>query len=158
MIALVAYAKVSLPGEQVGAPQPDDAWSIAYGIKVCDGWLPNLTGSAAELEKDASTGDLTAVNSGTDRDGIIHYHAQPGGNTGRKAKLGVFLDVYGIKLSNTKLELPESQAPEEPRSWDIDDADVLKGTPCEGEEAVIKVRVWNDYTTDEFFDNVVDVP
>jgi hypothetical protein len=156
MIALVAYAKVSLPGEETGAPQPTDAWSIAYGIKVCDEWLPNLTGSAAELDKDASTGDLTKVATGTDRDGIIHYHAQAGGNTGRKAKLGVFLDVYDIKLSNTKLELPQSQAPEEPRSWDIKDDNVFKGTPCEGKDAVIKVRVWNDYTTGEFFDNVTD--
>ncbi|MGB8860446.1 MAG: hypothetical protein WCC60_14370 [Ilumatobacteraceae bacterium] len=156
MIALVAYAKVSLPGVETGAPQPTDAWSMAYGIKICDEWLPNLTGSAAELDKDASTGDLTAVASGTDRDGIIHYHAQAGGNTGRKAKLGVFLDVYDIKLTDTKLELPVSQAPEEPRSWNIKDDNVFKGTSCEGKDAVIKVRVWNDYTSGEFFDNVTD--
>jgi hypothetical protein len=156
MVALVAYAKISLPSEETGAPQPGDAWSIAYGIKVCDEWLPNLTGSAAELDKDASTGDLTAVVSGTDRDGIIHYHAQTGGNTGGRAKLGVFLDVYDIKLTDTKLSLPASQMPEEPRSWDIKDDDVFKGTSCEGEEAVLKVRVWNDYTSGEFFDNVTD--
>lgn len=156
MVALVAYAKISLPSEETGAPQPGDAWSIAYGIKVCDEWLPNLTGSAAELEKDASTGDLTAVASGTDRDGIIHYHPQAGGNTGRRAKLGVFLDIYDIKLTDTKLSLPQSQMPEEPRSWDINDDNVFKGTSCEGEEAVLKVRVWNDYTSGEFFDNVTD--
>lgn len=156
MVALVAYAKISLPSEETGPPQPGDAWSIAYGIKVCDEWLPNLTGSAAELEQDASTGDLAAVVNGTDRDGIIHYHPQVGGNTGRRAKLGVFLDVYDIELTNTKLSLPESQMPEEPRSWDIDDDDVFKGTSCEGEDAVLKVRVWNDYTSGEFFDNVTD--
>lgn len=156
MVALVAYAKISLPSQETGAPQPTDAWSIAYGIKVCDEWLPNLTGSAAELDKDASTGDLTAVASGTDRDGIIHYHAQAGGNTGGRAKLGVFLDVYDIKLTDTKLSLPASQMPEEPRSWDIKDDNVFKGTSCEGKEAVLKVRVWNDYTSGEFFDNVTD--
>ena len=156
MVALVAYAKVSLPSEETGAPQPGDAWSIAYGIKVCDEWLPNLTGTAAELDKDASTGDLTAVVSGTDRDGIIHYHPKAGGNTGGRAKLGVFLDVYGIKLTDTKLSLPASQMPEEPRSWDIKDDNVFKGTSCEGKEAVLKVRVWNDYTSGEFFDNVTD--
>jgi hypothetical protein len=156
MVALVAYAKISLPSEETGAPQPGDAWSIAYGIKVCDEWLPNLTGSAPELDEDASTGDLAAVVNGTDRDGIIHYHPQVGGNTGGRAKLGVFLDIYDIKLTDTKLSLPESQMPEEPRSWDINDDDVFKGTSCEGEDAVIKVRVWNDYTTGEFFDNVTD--
>ena len=156
MVALVAYAKISAPSVESGAPQPGDEWSIAYGIKVCDEWLPNLTGTAAELTEDASTGDLNAVASGTDRDGIIHYHPQIGGNTGGRARLGVFLDVYDITLTDTKLALPESQMPEEPRSWDIDDDDVFKGTSCEGEEAVLKVRVWNDYTSGEFFDNVTD--
>lgn len=157
MIALVAYAKLTLPGEETGAPQPDDAWSIAYGIKVCDEWLPNLTGTEDQLTEDASTGDLTAVVSGSDADGIIHYHAQTGGNTGSRATLGVFLDVYGIKLTDTKLELPASQVGEgETRSWNTKDDDVFKGTSCEGDDAVIKVRVWNDYTSGEFFDNVTD--
>ena len=31
MVALVAYAKISVPGEETGAPQPTDNWSIAYG-------------------------------------------------------------------------------------------------------------------------------
>jgi len=157
MVALVAYAKISQPSVESGAPQPGDEWSIAYGIKVCDELLPNLTGTAADLEKDASTGDLNAVASGSDSDGIIHYHPQVGGATGGRAKLGVFLDVYDIELTNSKLVLPESQvAPGEPRSWDIEDDDVFKGTSCEGKEAVLKVRVWNDYTSGEFFDNVTD--
>jgi hypothetical protein len=157
MVVLVAYAKASLPSEETGAPQPTDAWSIAYGIKVCDEWLPSLTGTADELDDDASTGDLTRVVTAPDRDGIIHYHAQPGGNTGGRAKLGVFLDVYDITLTDTKLELPASQVEAgETRSWDIEDDDVFKGTACEGEDAVLKVRVWNDFTTGEFFDNVTD--
>jgi hypothetical protein len=151
MVALVAYAKITIPGEETGAPQPTDAWSIAYGIKICDEWLPNLTGTADELTKDASTGDLTAVVNGTDSDGIIHYHAQTGGNTGSRATLGVFLDAYDIKLTDTKLELPASQVGEgETRSWNT------KDFQCDGEDTVIKVRVWNDYTSGEFFDNVTD--
>lgn len=156
MVGLVAYAKISQPGIETGAPQPGDEWSIAYGIKICDEWLPNLTGSAADLSKDASTGDLAATASGSASDGIIHYHPQVGGNTGGQARLGVFLDVYGIKLTDTKLSLPASQMPEEPRSWNIKSDDVFKNTPCDGKEAVLKVRVWNDYTSGEFFDNVTD--
>lgn len=151
MIALVAYAKVTVPGEETGAPQPTDAWSIAYGIKICDEWLPSITGTADQLTEDASTGDLTAVVNGSDADGIIHYHAQAGGNTGSRATLGVFLDAYDIKLTDTKLELPASQVGEgETRSWNT------KDFQCDGEDTVIKVRVWNDYTSGEFFDNVTD--
>ena len=158
MIALVAYAKTSVPGLETGPPQQDDEWSAAYGIRVCDTFLPDIEGTSLELTKDASTGDLETVQGGVaDGDGIIHYHAQQGGNTGRKAKLGVFLDIYGVKLSTDKLEVPAALVGEgEANSWDVNDGDVFKGTPCEGKEAVITVRVWNDYTTGSFEDKVTD--
>ncbi len=157
MISLITYAKVSLPGIETGPPQPDNLWSMAYGIRICDTFLPNIEGSSLELEKDASTGDETAVQTGTDGDGIIHYHAQAGGNTGRKAKLSVFLDIYGIKLSDDKLEVPAELVGEgEANSWDINDGDVFKGTSCEGDKAVLTMRVWNDYSTGAFEDKVTD--
>lgn len=157
MIALITYAKVSLPGDETGPPQPDDLWSMAYGIRVCDTFLPHIEGTSLELTMDASTGDENAVLSGSDGDGIIHYHPQIGGNTGRKARLGVFLDIYDIELSTDKLTVPEALVGEgEPNSWDVDDDDVFAGTPCEGEKADITLRVWSDYTTGAFEDKVTD--
>lgn len=157
MIALITYAKVSLPGAETGPPQPDDLWSMAYGIRICDTYLPHIEGTSDELTLDASTGDETAVLSGTDGDGIIHYHPQPGGNTGRKAKLGVFLDIYDVELSTDKLTVPvELVGDGEPNSWDVDDDDVFKGTPCEGKKADITLRVWSDYTSGAFEDKVTD--
>ena len=151
MLLLVVYSRATVPAEETGAPQPGDNWSIAYGIRVCDEWLPSLTGTADELDADVSTGDMTAVETGSDADGIIHYHPQTGGNTGRKAKLGVFLNQYGIKLSDTRLELPESQvAAGETRVWDTADFE------CDGKETQVRVRVWDDYTSGAFVDNVTD--
>lgn len=151
MLVLIGYARASMPGVEAGPPQPGDAWSIAYGIRVCDEQLPNLTGTAAELEKDASTGDQTAVQTGGDADGIIHYHPQVGGATGRQARLGVFLDIYDVKLTDTVLELPESQVgPGETRKWDTADF------KCDGKDTQIRVRVWQDYTSDDFVDNVTN--
>lgn len=151
MLALIVYAKASMPGVETGAPQPTDAWSMAYGIRICDEQLPPLTGTSAELEKDASTGDLAKVATGSDADGIIHYHAQTGGATGKQAKLGVFLNVYGVKISQTKLELPESQVGAgETRTWDT------KDFKCDGKDTQIRVRVWKDYTSSEFVDNVTN--
>jgi hypothetical protein len=151
MVLLVVYSRASLPKVESGAPQPTDAWSLAYGIRICDQTLPNLTGTSAEVTKDASTGDLTKVQTGNDADGVIHYHAQTGGATGKKAKLGVFLNVYGIKLSDTVLELPASQVGAgETRKWDT------KNFKCSGKDTQIRVRVWKDYTTNDFVDNVTD--
>ena len=151
MLLLITYARASMPSADAGAPQPGDAWSMAYGIRVCDEALPNLTGSKAELDLDASTGDLTKVATGTDADGIIHYHAQPKGATGKNAKLGVFLDAYKVKLTDTTLELPESQVGSgETRTWDT------KSFKCDGKDTQIRVRVWKDYTSNEFVDNVTN--
>jgi hypothetical protein len=151
MIVLIAYSRATVPGVETGAPQPTDAWSIAYGIRVCDEQLPSLTGTDAELDEDASTGDLGKVASAPDADGIIHYHAQEGGATGRRAKLGVFLDIYDVTLTDTVLELPESQVGEgEVRRWDTE---TFK---CNGEDTQIRVRVWRDYTTNDFVDNVTN--
>jgi hypothetical protein len=151
MLVLIGYARASMPGIEAGPPQPGDAWSIAYGIRICDEQLPNLTGTAAELAKDASTGDQTKVQTGNNADGIIHYHPQVGGATGRKARLGVFLDIYDVKLTETTLELPESQVgPGETRKWDTADF------KCNGKDTQIRVRVWKDYTSNEFVDNVTN--
>lgn len=149
MLVLVAYSRATVPGVETGAPQPTDAWSIAYGIRICDEQLPSLTGSDKELTEDASTGDLSKVVSAPDADGIIHYHAQDGGATGKRAKLGVFLDIYDVKLTDTVLELPESQVGAgETRKWDTDNF------KCNGKDTQIRVRVWKDYTTNDFVDNV----
>ena len=156
MLALITYAKASLPGDESGAPQPGDEWVAAYSFRVCDDQY-TLTGTPDEQFLDASTGNPDRIVEGADNaDGIIHYHPQESGATGRKAKLGVFLDVYDVKLSTDKLELPEAQVGAgEINSWDVDD-DIFKGTSCEGDDPVIKVRVWNDYTSGAFYDTVTD--
>ena len=155
MIARVAYATAYLPGEETGPPQPGDEWAIAYSFRVCDIEY-TLEGQPADLDKDASTGDPEALGAGsTSSDGIIHYHPQVGGATGRRAKLGVFLDTYGVKLSDSKLEFPESQGID-PRVYDIDSNDVFDGTSCEGKEAQIKVRVWDDFTSGQYGDKITD--
>jgi hypothetical protein len=153
MVLLIGYARASVPAVDSGPPQPGDSWSHAYGIKVCDQWLPNLTGTKAELAKDASTGDQTKVATGNDADGLIHYHPQVGGATGRKARLGVFLNIYNIKLSDTRLELPKDQVGAgEQNVWDT------SNFKCNGKATQIRVRVWKDYTTSDFFDNVTAFP
>ena len=149
LILLIGYARATVPSVDAGPPQPGDSWSNSYGIKVCDQWLPNLTGTAAELKLDASTGDQTKVATGNDADGLIHYHPQVGGATGRKARLGVFLNIYKIKLTDTRLELPKEQVGAgEQNVWDT------SSFKCNGKATQIRVRVWKDYTTGDFFDNV----
>ena len=94
---------------------------------------------------------------GSDGDGIIHYHPQTAATPVARPSLGVFLDIYDIDLSTDKLTVPAALVGEgEANSWDIDDGDVFKGTSCEGDDAVITLRVWHDYTSGAFEDKVTD--
>ena len=161
MVALIVYAKVSIPSAEKGHPEVGETWVAAYSLRVCDTEF-KLTGTPDELGEDASTGNpdkLAAGELSQDDDGIIHYHPQVGGNSGRKARLGVFLDVYDVELSPSQLEVPQAQVGDGATEvWHegILKSDEFKGTDCFGKNAVIKVRVWDDYTSGGFQDFTAD--
>lgn len=156
MVALIAYGKASMPPANSGAPQPGDEWTMAYEIRVCDEVI-TLEGGPSDLtEQDASAGDREQLSAGQNNSsGFINYHPATGGATGRKAKLGVFLDLYEVELTDERLVIPARQAGgSADEVYAIDDASIFDGTSCEGEDPQLKVRVWKDATTDEFVDNI----
>ena len=109
-LALIVYSRSSIPNQNV-PPTVEDHWHASYGFYACDAWLPDLQGNKEELD---SAGQL--VSDGFRRtgihshdDGVIHWHPYSSEATGRNAKLGVFLDVYGVKVSDTKIEFPADQ-------------------------------------------------
>jgi hypothetical protein len=108
--ALIVYSRASIPNQNI-PPTVEDHWHASYGFYACDEWLPDLQGAKEEQD---SAGQLisdgfrrTGIHS--HNDGVIHWHPYTSAATGRNAKLGVFLDVYGIKLSDDKLEFPADQ-------------------------------------------------
>jgi hypothetical protein len=107
---LVVYSRASIPDRNV-APTIEDHWHASYGFYVCDEWLPDLQGAKEEAD---STGlpvsdEYRRTGIHSHNDGVMHWHPFTSAATGRNAKLGVFLDVYGVKISDSKLELPEDQ-------------------------------------------------
>lgn len=156
MVAIIAYAKWTMPGTETGVPQPGDEWTMAYAIRVCDEVI-TLEGSPADLtEQESSAGDRNQLSAGQNNSsGFINYHPTAGGKTGRKATLGVFLDVYDVTLTTDRLVIPAAQVGgDEDAVYEAGDESVFDGTSCAGDEPQIKVRVWNDATTGEFVDNI----
>ena len=148
--ALIVYSRASIPDQNV-PPTVEDHWHASYGFYACDQWLPDLQGNKEEL---STAGGL--LNEGFRRtgihshdDGVIHWHPYSSAATGRNAKLGVFLDVYGIKLSDTKIEFPADQggAVYEEGVTKCTDAD---GKSVDGEVVVYAFEAFNspdDYST-----------
>ncbi|MGD9997817.1 MAG: hypothetical protein AB7L17_07630 [Ilumatobacteraceae bacterium] len=139
----IVYARESRPDPGSFPPQVGDHWHAAYGMYVCDGWLPKLTGNQEETitGSDGSTQyvneDFGSTGIHSHDDGVIHYHPYSAKAVGKRAKLGVFLDVYDVELDTDHLKLPASQGGEE---WKVDDFQ------CDGKDVQIKVIAWDNYT------------
>jgi hypothetical protein len=141
----VLYARESRPDPGSFPPQVGDHWHAAYGFYVCDTWLPKFQDDKEEQVVDPQTGQeqfvdedfsLTGIHS--HGDGVIHYHPYSTRSVGRRAKVGVFLDVYDVELTTTRLAIPEGEGG---NVYDLDE-----GFRCNGEDTEIKVVAWDNYT------------
>ena len=153
-LALVVYARQSQPAADASAPQVTDHWHHAYGFYLCDTWV-QLDGDAEQQGTDNFTQyQRSGVHSHDD--GLMHWHAFTSAAVGSNAKLGVFLDTYGVELSNDKLTFPSDQqvaletalAGQDPQREDVlvwEDGDTCTVDGSE-EESELKVVVWNNFT------------
>jgi hypothetical protein len=159
-LVTIFYARQSRPDPGSFPPQVGDHWHAAYGMYVCDGWLPKLTGTQEETTTDASTGAQSYVNDDfgstgihSHADGVIHYHPYSTKAVGKRAKLGVFLDVYDVELSSDELKLPAAQGGDD---YKVDDY------KCDGKDVEIKVVAWKSYTDtgkgQTYITSLTDVP
>ncbi len=114
-------AVISPPGSVT--PEPPvanvDHWHAAYGIYVCDHFLPDLVDARADAHGIHSHGD-----------GIIHVHPFDDSVAGRRATLGAFADQIGLGLGDTELRLPDGTT-------------YRNGDPCPGGQPMaLRVATW----------------
>ena len=135
----VVYARQSIPEADTTGPTINDHWHAVYGIYICDQWY-TLGG---DLENTDSQGRLvstpylqTGVHSHDD--GIIHWHPFTSKAVGRRANLGLFLDVYGVELDEQRLVFPDGQPGEGVQGEEF----VVGEDTCNGEDAELSVVVW----------------
>jgi hypothetical protein len=135
----IVYARQSVPA--VAQPSIDDHWHAAYGFDLCDQeGMQQVTG--AKEERDANqqllSTEYLATGVHSHDDGVIHWHAFGSRSSGRNAKLGVFLDVYGIELDDDSLIFPPDQ---------LGGAEYIEGeTKCGDEDGTLAVVVWNNFS------------
>lgn len=81
----------SLPGQKQFA---GDHWHAAYGIYVCNEFVPAIT----------SDQDPKGIH--THGDGVVHIHPFTKAASGRNATFGVFAEAVGLKVGETRIEVP----------------------------------------------------
>ena len=154
----IVYGRQSRPSDGSGVPRVNDGtntdahWHAAFGIYICDTFQPKITGTKEETGID-STGAQVLLSDKfrtlgvhSHGDGIIHYHPYSTKASGNRAKLGVFLDVYDTKLTDTELVMPKDQGGDK---WST------KDTKCNKKDSDLIVRVWDHFDKPADFHDVV---
>lgn len=133
---LIAYSRQSAPDKNT-PPTINDHWHVSYGFYKCNGFLNNLSGT---LENPV-TPAYQKYNIHSHDDGVIHWHPSALA-TGNRARLGVFLEAYGIKVDTKGITFPATQNNGE--SYKTSD---LKCKDSSGKEvdAQVQVIVWDQY-------------
>ena len=112
-VALVVFARASR--EPAAAPRVGvDHWHSAYGIYDCDRFLPAFTSQA----------DPDGIHSHSD--GVIHVHPWNSSAAGDRARLDVFFESMGARVSDDEISGPGIGVLE-------------AGSDCNGEPTVIRV-------------------
>jgi hypothetical protein len=154
---VIIYGRQSRPSDGSGVPRVNDGvntdshWHAAFGIYICDTFQPKIVGSketavGAQGNTVLLNDDFRILGVHSHEDGVIHYHPYSTKASGNRAKLGVFLDVYDIELSDTELVMPPDQGGE---SWSTED------TKCDGKDTDIITRVWDDFSKPDVYRDVV---
>jgi hypothetical protein len=97
----------------------EDHWHAAYGVYICDAFQPAIP----EFE------DPEGIH--THGDGVIHVHPFSPDAAGANARLSVFLDNAGIKVTDDSLTVGD-------KTWTEG-----KDT-CDGKDAEVVVAQWSD--------------
>jgi len=118
--ALVVFvARGSNETASAVSPVVGDHWHAAFGVYVCNDFLPAVADGPQ---------DVKGIH--THQDGIIHIHPFAGSASGNNAKLQVFADQVGMKLSSDGFTMP-------------DGTEYKNGYDCNGTPAVVTVSQWN---------------
>ena len=105
-IGTIVYARASVPAADASPPTIEDHWHMAYGFSLCD--QPEMVKLQGNLEDPNGEhyNDYVRTYVHSHDDGVIHWHPFSGVAVGKNAKLGVFLDNYGIELDRHDAEVP----------------------------------------------------
>jgi hypothetical protein len=105
---------------RAGAPgRPGDHWHAAIGFDICGNFAPNVADNGQDPLGIHSHGD-----------GVVHIHPFSGQSAGKNAKLKVWLDTVGVKLTDNELKLPGQDAKK-------------NGGRCEAGPATLQMKVWD---------------
>jgi hypothetical protein len=152
-LALIVYSRATLPSADASPPTINDHWHAAYGFYLCDDWFM-LNGNLEELSAQGGFVNTNFRRTGihSHDDGVIHWHPYTSAAVGDNAVLGVFLENYGVELTNDSLRFDSVGSvganPNFPpaNGFDVVEEYIEGETQCNGEDAEVSVKAWGSFT------------
>jgi hypothetical protein len=117
-VLLIAFARGTNETASAESPAVGDHIHNAYGIYVCDTFLPPLTDQIQ---------DTTGLH--THGGGLIHIHPFNSGASGKKATLAKWGETTGITFSSD--------------GFTVDGTEYTNGYDCNGQPATVSLYVWS---------------
>ena len=118
--SLVVFARTSREPAAASPPSylNNDHWHAAYGVYVCDAFLPPWTDAMEDRDGIHTHGD-----------GVIHIHPFSSAASGDRARLSVFGEQVGVTFTNDGFTTPDGTTYE-------------NGYDCNGQPAKVTVTEW----------------
>jgi hypothetical protein len=137
-VGSIVYARASIPAADASPPTAEDHWHMAYGFSLCDQPTDVILNGTLEDPANPHYNDYLRTYVHSHDDGVIHWHPFSGVAVGKRAKLGVFLDNYGVTLNDTELKFPDGQNLAGKKEY-------IEGeTKCpDGKDGELSVTVWS---------------
>jgi hypothetical protein len=161
-LALIVYSRATLPAADDSPPTINDHWHAAYGIYLCDDWY-TLGGNLEELNAQGQLVNTDFLRTGihSHDDGVIHWHPYTSAAVGDNAVLGIFLENYGVEVTNDSITFANPGAVVAPEGYplengfDVQDEYVEGETQCNGEDAEVSVKAWGNFTDTDSGDRYI---
>ncbi len=116
-VIVVMFARGTSSTAAAESPTVADHWHAAYGIYVCDAFLPNLTDQVT---------DTTGLH--THGDGVAHIHPFSGAAAGANATLAKWGETTGVTFSSD--------------GFTVNGTTYQDGHDCNGQPATVSLHVW----------------
>jgi hypothetical protein len=118
--SLVIFARTSREPASAAPPSylNSDHWHAAYGVYVCDAFLPTWTDAIEDRDGIHTHGD-----------GIVHIHPFSSSASGDRARLSVFAKQVGVTFTDDGFTTP-------------DGTEYKNGFDCNGQPATVSVYKW----------------
>lgn len=133
-LGTIVYARSTVPAADSSPPQVGDHWHMAYGFSLCDQPEFFQLDGTLEDQNGPRFNDYYTTGVHSHEDGVIHWHPFAPRAVGRNATLGVFLENYGVEITDTSIKFPDDQGGKE----------YIEGeTKCpDGKDGEVSVTVW----------------